>query len=140
MTLTKKVLIIDDDGIFIFTASRSLRKTELVSDVWSSIHGKDALSFLNKRIGRPEELPDLILLDIEIPIMDAWEFLTAYQEIRHTLGKDIVIFLTTASISSVYLEKSKEFSHLISGYMVKPIHDADFMTMLTYPASKAFKE
>jgi CheY-like chemotaxis protein len=131
MTPSKNILIIDDDGIFVFTASRTLKRYPEVNQVWSSIHGKDALAFLAKRSCKPEELPDIIMLDIEIPIMDAWEFLEEFRTLRTTLGKKMQIFLTTASISPDYITKAKEFDTEVAGYIVKPISDYDYNMILT---------
>jgi CheY-like chemotaxis protein len=51
-----------------------------------------------KNTGNPDLLPDIILLDINMPIMDGFLFMEEYIKLKHEINKDIAIYLVTSSI------------------------------------------
>lgn len=102
----KKIMIIDDSPITLRTAKQLLQD---VYDVQMAVSGDYALRML------PKGLPDLILLDYEMPEMNGAETL---RKIRHSYGTGIpVIFLTGVNDR----ERIKEVLELnIAGYILKP--------------------
>ncbi len=72
MKETEKICIIDDDEIYIFLIKKSLSAMGINNEVISFINGSDALEALIQLKTNNEELPGIILLDINMPIMDGW--------------------------------------------------------------------
>lgn len=109
-----KIWIIDDDDIFTFGAKRMFSKSNANIHVESFHNAEDAIEKLE--IGNQD--PELIFLDINMPIMDGWEFLDAYAEMGPR--NHIKIIMTSSSIDPEDLKRIKGHS-LIHTYLQKPI-------------------
>ncbi len=69
------IALIDDDEVFQLTSSRMLRAINPDVTVKQFANGGVALSFFAEQAENAEELPDIILLDINMPYVDGWMFL-----------------------------------------------------------------
>jgi CheY-like chemotaxis protein len=65
-------------------------------------------------------LPDMILLDINMPLMDGWEFLKAYDQIKDRLGKAIKIYVVSSSIDERDVSRARSINHVVD-YVEKPV-------------------
>ena len=72
MTPLKQLTLVDDDDVFVFLTTRLLEKHKLVDLIKIFDNGYDALVFIMENLGNLEALPDIILLDLNMPIMDGW--------------------------------------------------------------------
>lgn len=70
--------IVDDDDVYRFIAKKTIEQTGLVELIKTFSNGKEAIQFLESFIDSPELLPEIILLDLTMPVMDGWEFLENY--------------------------------------------------------------
>lgn len=112
--------IIDDDDIYQFTTSLMLKKTDLVNKIILFSNGLKAINFLKDELGNIENIPDVLFLDINMPIMDGWEFLKEYLLIKPMIPKTVIIYMVSSSVDERDVLKAKSISE-ISGYLVKPI-------------------
>jgi CheY-like chemotaxis protein len=78
------------------------------------------LNFLKKNINNTEALPEIILLDLSMPVMDGWQFLDEFVMLNPRVGKKITIYICTSSISPDDLNKAKSIS-AVSDYIIKPV-------------------
>lgn len=115
------ICIIDDDDVYQYTVTRALKSNNLTKRIHVFSDGEEALDFLNDNIANKEDLPDVIFLDINMPIMDGWQFLEEYVKLKPRVGKQITIYMVTSSVDPVDVEKAEKFKE-ISDYLVKPIH------------------
>ena len=69
------VLLIDDDTIYQFVARKTLEATGYINKIQVCSNGEEAYQFLERNMGNADELPDVILLDVNMPVMNGWEFL-----------------------------------------------------------------
>lgn len=114
--MLKKVTVIDDDPINNLICERLLLHGGQVEAVNSFLLASQALEWLASLL--PEQHPDLILLDINMPVMDGWDFLTALnQRLPH---HQIKIILLTSSISEDDRDKAAAHASLM-GYLSKPL-------------------
>ncbi len=120
MTKVSTFCIVDDDEIYQFTTSILLKRTNLVNKIIKFSNGLKAINFLKDEMGNQENIPDILFLDINMPVMDGWEFLEEYQLIKHMMPKEILIYMVSSSIDERDVLKAKSISTL-SGYLVKPI-------------------
>lgn len=114
------VCIIDDDEIYQFTTKRMIEKTQLVKKILVFSDAEKALEFIDSTISNSEDTPEIILLDINMPMMDGWEFLEKYIQIQPKLAKKIIIYMISSSLDKRDIAKAKEISE-ITDYIVKPI-------------------
>lgn len=123
MPLAKhNVCLIDDDNIYQFTARKILESTGLTGEIQSFYNGKEAINyFKDKQNLRSEILPDIIFLDINMPVMNGWEFLEEYQTVHSSFPKNIILYVVSSSIDDYDIRKSREYD-LVSDYIIKPIN------------------
>ena len=93
------VLLIDDDAIYQFVSCKTLEATGYTNKINVCSNGEEAYHFLEENQSNANELPDVILLDVNMPVMNGWEFLELFQSLKPSLSKEIHLFLVTSSMN-----------------------------------------
>lgn len=114
--------LIDDDPVYVNLIKKIIRKRGLCDELIVFSNGQIALDYFRNRFAeaKADLIPELIFLDINMPIMDGWDFLENFIEIKNTFGKKIVLYVVSSSINPVDLERAKSYE-LVSDYLIKPI-------------------
>lgn len=120
MTTLKTLTLVDDDDIFVFLTTKIIEQTNLVDLIKGFGNGLDAINFLKENKNNVDALPDIILLDLNMPIMNGWQFLEEYNKLNPTIGKKITIYICSSSISPDDITRAKTISE-VSDYIIKPI-------------------
>ncbi|MEM7484416.1 MAG: response regulator [Bacteroidota bacterium] len=122
--VAKKVFLIDDDYIFRTAADILIKVSEITDEIIPYENGLEAYDALIALKDKPEEFPELVLLDINMPVMNGWEFLEELKENPSLINERTHIYILTSSIApeDVILSKKYEF---IKGYITKPLTKAD---------------
>ena len=115
-----KVFIIDDDTIHQRLAQIMIEKHQLFDDYTSYTDAEKALSFLQEHKGNPTNLPDVILLDLNMPVIDGWDFLDLLEGFRNELSKAIRIFIVTSSVDEKDILRAQNYS-AVTGFISKPL-------------------
>lgn len=124
------ICLIDDDNIYQFTARKLVESTGLAKQIQSFYNGHEAINyFKDQKNNNPETLPDVIFLDINMPIMNGWEFLEEYNKLYDNLQKPIVVYVVSSSIDSNDMRRSKEYKP-VSDYIVKPIDRIQYKELI----------
>ena len=127
--LLHTICLIDDDRIYQFTAKRILESTGLSKEILVFQNGEEAVIYLQKNSKEEERLPDIIFLDINMPVMDGWQFLEAFQEFCEELIKPVTIYMVSSSVDDYDIRKSKEYK-LVSDYVIKPLNRERFEELI----------
>jgi two-component system chemotaxis response regulator CheY len=117
------ICIIDDDDIYTFLLKKTLLKSNICSNIKSFENGLVGLEGIKKMIENEETLPDLILLDINMPLFDGWEFLEEFKKLKHLILKPISIYIVSSSISQADINKAK-FNEEVIDFLTKPIESS----------------
>lgn len=117
----KNVFVVDDDKIHHFIIRKLLESNSIAIEPLFFENGLDAINDLKDKIGNNDLLPDLILLDINMPILDGWQFLDEFVDLKAKNKIDIVIHIISSSDSKIDLEKAETFKDIIVSYFVKPM-------------------
>ncbi|UII76642.1 response regulator [Flagellimonas sp. HMM57] len=123
MNKVNSIYIIDDDPITIFGIKKMLKTTAVCNDIQAFENGKVAIDDLRKRIREGTRLPEVIFLDINMPIMDGWEFLDEF--IALELKEKVIINVITSSIDQYDYQKWNDFRLSCKHYLNfknKPIY------------------
>lgn len=125
MTINNKaisVLLVDDDEINNFISIKLIKKALLNTDIMACLNGKYAIEQLSDIQRKdPEKLPDYILLDINMPIMNGWEFLDEYKRLNlDPLGKS-KIYIISSSVFSNDINKARSYP-LVKDFISKPLN------------------
>lgn len=129
MSTSKNIFLIDDDKLFIFLLKKTIGLTGINTNITDFIDGRKALEYLNDNAALPENLPDVIFLDLRMPIMDGWEFLEEYDSIVKKLSKQNKLFVFSSSISPFDIERAKNDAN-VTDFIIKPILKEKFIEIL----------
>ncbi|RTY69497.1 MULTISPECIES: response regulator [unclassified Flavobacterium] len=125
--MTKKAIwIVDDDAIYQIIVNKIIQRSEIFSRVSSFKNGKEAIDHLHIAVENNAALPDIILLDINMPIMDGWEFMEEMGLIKSLFDKQIIVYIVSSSIAVEDKNKSKSYKNIL-GYLSKPITTNDLL-------------
>ncbi len=119
--------IIDDDPIFIFGARKVMELADVCNGFLIYSNGQEALEALQSLIFANEKLPDVILLDLNMPILDGWQFLEEF--VKVPVHKKIIIYIVSSSVDPQDVLRAKSFE-IVSNYIVKPITMKSLVTVL----------
>jgi len=122
--------IIDDDPIAIYGIKKSMKEIDFCDTVIIYKNGQDAIDGLNTMVEDGIKLPSIILLDLNMPIMDGWEFLDDFLKIPNCNTKQVTIYIISSSIDPRDIIKAKDYS-LVSNYILKPIKSVDLVKLLS---------
>lgn len=116
----KTIWIIDDDPIYQSIMKKIILKSELFSSILSFTNGKKAIKALKNSIENQIDFPNIILLDIEMPVLDGWEFMEEVKLLDPQIINKIKIYISSSSIALEDRERAKN-TPIILGYLCKPI-------------------
>lgn len=122
------ILCVDDDLITLSICSIVIEKANFCKEIFTLNNGKEALDFYNSidsKLGSGEDvqIPELIFLDLNMPVMNGWDFLDAFE--THFLKKfsNTRVYILSSSIDPIDLEKSKSYKSVL-GFISKPLTKA----------------
>ncbi len=120
MKALKQLTLVDDDEVFVFLTTKMLEKYKLVDLIKIFENGYDALVYIKENMDNIERLPDIIFLDLSMPIMDGWQFLEEFVKINPKIGKTITIYICSSSISPDDVNRAKAINE-VSDFIIKPM-------------------
>lgn len=117
----KEILLVDDSEATNSLNKRLLQHMEVVEKIEICLNGKEALDYLTT----PNEAgtypaPNIIFLDINMPVMDGFQFLQEYQKQDPSIKANIVVVMLTSSLNQVDANKAKNFSD-VKEFFHKPL-------------------
>jgi CheY-like chemotaxis protein len=115
----KNVLLVDDDSIANFLNTKTLERMGYANQIDTALNGQEALSLFNEYYQGTRQLPDLILLDINMPIMDGFEFLEAFRKLRLPRIEEVRVVIVTTSSHPNDLLRAKALG--VKHYLTKPL-------------------
>lgn len=120
------ILLVDDDPINNYLNLRLLDSLNVADEVKVCINGMEALEFLKSLY---DQSPDLILLDINMPVLDGFEFLKAFDDLKITQKDNIKIVMLTTSSAMSDLEKIENLGYEVIN---KPLTEEKILNILKH--------
>ena len=135
MKRIRKVLIVDDDEITCYIQKECLEKVGIAEEVDYVNDGMQALTYIQENCTtEPNQLsdcPDLVLLDINMPGMNGFEFLEEFKNFKKASLNKIHVVMLTSSISPKDLKQAGQFAEHLSGYITKPLTEESVKNVLS---------
>ncbi|HLP34171.1 MAG TPA: response regulator [Bacteroidia bacterium] len=129
MKKIKTLCLVDDDDIFQLITQRVIAQTNLVETIKIFSNGLDAMVFLKSVAQNAARLPEIILLDLNMPVMDGWEFLEEFTLLKPRLEKTITIYVVSSSIAPSDIQRAEAINE-VTDYIIKPITTEKLLDML----------
>ncbi|MBG6187344.1 response regulator [Flavobacterium sp. CAN_S2] len=131
-----QILCIDDDPITLMLCKKVIVKSSFSNEIITSQNGEEALSYFNtikytNNQNKPIPQPQLIFLDLNMPVMGGWEFLDYFNSEEFSEFNTIKVVVLSSTIDPEDLEKSKQYPMVID-FLSKPISQS----MLEYLKNK----
>ena len=115
------ICIIDDDPIFVYGTKVLLNhKKDFSNDILVFENGKEALDNLSSLLRAGKELPDFIFLDLNMPIMNGWQFLDAF--IKLPITHRPLIFIISSSIDQEDRDRALRYE-MVKEFIFKPLSE-----------------
>jgi len=117
--------IIDDDDMYVNLITRIIDAKRLSKNLLIFSNGKEALDYFVAALGniKNQGIPKVILLDLNMPVMDGWQFLTELGNHHFDNLEQTTIYIVSSSINPADIERSKAIER-VSDFLVKPVNFA----------------
>ncbi len=126
--MIKKIAIIDDDPILLFTLKYQINKINAEFELSQFSNGKEAFDFFSD-YANFEHFPDYIFLDINMPIWDAWDFLNEWKSYKFAICP--FVYILSSSINPKDVQKAKKYS-FVKSFLIKPIDFQNLKRILNH--------
>ncbi len=123
------VCLIEDDDAYLFLAKAMIKSVSAAIRVLSFTGGKDALDFFVANSTNIPALPQIIFLDLNMPGMDGWHFLDAYEKQCPQLASQIPLYILSSSIAEKDRNRAAQ-NKLVADYIEKPLSSQQFSDII----------
>ncbi|RDV14574.1 response regulator [Pontibacter diazotrophicus] len=113
------VLVVDDDDNWCFVSKKILQKAGVGKDIITANNGQQALEILQAFAAEGKKLPELIFLDIKMPLMDGFQFLEIATKSAELDLSRTKIFVCSSSFLSKDKDRAKQYP--VAGFITKPL-------------------
>lgn len=114
--MTLKTLIVDDDPVIAFIHENVVAESQLAVQPTSASNGQEALEHISANMAG--DVAYLVLLDINMPVMNGWQFLDALDET--SFAEQVYVVVVTSSVDRADHEKARQYERVFD-YIEKPI-------------------
>ena len=116
------ILLIDDDAPTLFLNKLVIQELDCTDQVLTAENGRQAIKMLIEKTEKGFLCPDLILLDINMPILNGWEFMVQYQKLSVEQKAKIVVVMLTTSLNPDDRSRAESIKD-IKDFVSKPLDE-----------------
>ena len=118
---TSLACIIDDDNLYVNLLKKIIITRKLCENLLVFNDGKQSIDYFEALLENLNEdkIPDIILIDLNMPVMDGWEFIERFTKIENKFNKRITLYIVSSSIDPADINRAESLSN-IKDYLIKP--------------------
>ena len=122
--MLSEVLLVDDDEIALMLCEMVMEHNRFARKIIKTRNGIEALDYFAKLKREPKlavgiQFPDLVFLDLNMPLMDGWEFLEVFEKQFGNLYPEVKVCILTSSVDPLDFSHSKTYQNVV-GFLEKP--------------------
>ncbi|MDX2248184.1 MAG: response regulator [Bacteroidia bacterium] len=121
MATYKSVMLVDDNEIDNIINEKIIEANSFADNILVFQTGQDALDYLAANQDKEEELPEIVFLDINMPIMDGFQFLEDFEKFSDKVLEKCKIIMLSSSISPKDIDRAAS-SRFVKKYLNKPLN------------------
>jgi CheY-like chemotaxis protein len=129
--MLNRVMLIEDDDVTLMICKLRLKKSMFCNEVITTENGAEAIKYFEDQLLLKEEIrkiPELILLDLNMPVMDGWEFLNEFEQKYQAIFNSVRIAVLSSSLDPDDEERTKNHP-LIIGFISKPLTEENLLEL-----------
>lgn len=126
---TKRVMLIDDNEIDLKINAKLISLTKLFEEIIICQSGEEALNYLNKHLQNENKLPTFILLDIQMPEMDGFEFLNHYKQFSRSFTDTCPVAMLSSTLDFGDIQRAEANPYVIK-LLKKPFSPKELLALL----------
>lgn len=126
--MKKNILLVDDDKIFNFLSEKTIASLGFANEIHFALNGEEALDILERCRDGELEKPDIIFVDLSMPVMDGFEFIEAFRRADLPGKESITLVVLTSSADPMDINRARELG--IKYYFNKPLSKDEIKKMV----------
>lgn len=112
--------VIDDDEMYVLALKKLLESVELTDRTVYFENGSVALNYFDQWIHQSSLLPELILLDLNMPVTNGWQFIKEFKKLKMRIDKKITIYMISSTVNENEIKRAREVEE-ITDFVCKPV-------------------
>ena len=117
--MTRKIAVIDDDEVFQLIIKKQLEMKGLECEILKFYNGQEAIDFF-RHTQDQNDLPDLVLLDVNMPVKDGWGFLEEFKDLPIDKKQGVNLYMVTSSVIQSDIDRATKHGD-VKEFVSKPI-------------------
>jgi CheY-like chemotaxis protein len=136
-TTVELACIIDDDKVYVNLVKKIIETKKLCENLMVFRDGKQSIDYFEALMENMKEdrIPEIIFLDLNMPVMDGWEFLERFTKIKNKFNKVITLYVVSSSINPLDVRRAKSLSS-VKDYLIKPINITELENIFCKPTEE----
>jgi CheY-like chemotaxis protein len=126
--MKESILLVDDEKIFNFISTKVLEGMGISDEIHTATNGNSALELINNYFSGTRSVPRLILIDLNMPVMDGFAFIEAFQRLHIANQERAVLAVLTSSSNQQDKDRAKSLG--IKHFLTKPISELEIREVL----------
>jgi len=127
VTADMRILLVDDDSVFHFIHTKLLHSLGL-TEISTANNGEEALELLDGQVAGNRPLPNLIFVDLDMPILDGFGFIEAFKKLIIPQKEKVEIAILSSSFNPSDINRAKELG--VAHYINKPISGSTIQSLI----------
>lgn len=113
MARFKNILLVEDDPITVLVCDRILKSSEFAEVVISKTNGLEGINYINSLIEAKQNLPEIIFLDINMPVMNGWDFLEEFSKAKLAIENIPKVYILSSTVDPEDFKKAEKYSCVV---------------------------